>query len=236
MLDADAPLDAGPYTIAFGDASDPLRVYACAAAPRLTVEDGRPELTVLAYRRGSGPAEGGQVTLTTTLGLTEDERDRIAAALAPPPPPGAGTGPLPRVLPRVLPPHWLSGAVTVRLAGGVELTGTPSLSGPNTCVLAGTLDAGQVAALLAAVQAGLPDATAAYSVDVAASRTAGGTATRERHGPGFSSTARVDVTTGTAGRLHLELRGPLRLPASHRHDAVTFVALRPRHPSEEIPC
>ena len=142
------------------------------------------------------------------------------------------TGPLPRVLP----PHWLSGAVTVRLTGGVELTGTPSLSGPNTCVLAGTLDRGQVAALLAAVEAGLPDATAAYSVDVAASRTASGGASRERHGPGVTSTTRVDVTTSAAGRLHLELRGPLRLPASHRDDAVTAVALRPRNPSEEIPC
>ena len=47
---------------------------------------------------------------------------------------------------------------------------------------------------------------------------------------------RAGVTTGAAGRLHLELSGPLRLPASHRGDAVTAVALRPRNPSEEIPC
>jgi hypothetical protein len=232
MLDADAPLDVGPGAVAFADAADPLVVYACAAAPRLNVEDGRPELTVLAYRRGGREPEGGQVTLSTTLGLTEDERDRIAAALALPPPPGADTGPRPRVLA----PQWLSGAVTVRLAAGVELAGSPSLSGANTCVLTGTLDRRQIATLVAAVDAGLPEATATYAVDVAASRTATGTTIRERHAPGYSSTARVDVTTSAAGRLHLELRGPLRLPASHRGDAVTAVVLRPRTTSEEIPC
>lgn len=232
MLDADAPLDAGPDAIAFADATDPLRVYACAAAPRLAVEDGRPELTVLAYRHGTGEPEGGQVTLSTTLGLTEAQRDRIAAALALPPPPGADTGPRPRVLA----PQWLSGAVTVRLAHGVELTGSPSLSVDNTCVLAGPLNRGQVAALLAAVGAGLPEATATYAVDVAASRTATGTATRERRAPGSSSAVRVGLAASAAGRLHLNLRGPLRLPASHRGDAVTAVALRPRNPSEEIPC
>lgn len=233
MLDADAPLDVGEDALAFADATDPIRVYACASAPRLTVSDGRPELSVLAYRRGGGgDPEGGQVTLSTTLGLTEDERDRIAAALALPPPPGSQHGPRPRVLP----PDWLSGAVTVRLVDGVELAGSPSLSGPNTCVLAGSLDRGRVAALLAAVDAGLPEATATYAVDVAASRTATGTATRERHAAGSSSTVRVGVTTSAAGRLHLELSGPLRLPASHRADAVTAVALRLRTTSEEIPC
>lgn len=234
MLDADARLAAGPDAVAFADATDPLRVYACAAAPRLTTSDGRPELAVLAYRRGrDGEAEGGQVTLSTTLGLTEKERDRVAAAAAPPP--GAGTaGTAPR--PRVLAPQWLSGTVTVRLADGVELTGTPSLSEDNTCVLAGSLDRGQVAALLAAVGSGLPEATATYAVDVAASRTATGTATLRRHVPGSSSTVRVDVTAGTAGRLHLDLHGPLRLPACYRGGAVTAVALRPRNHSEEIPC
>jgi hypothetical protein len=230
MLDADAPLDVGEDVLAFADATDPLRVYACAAVPRLTVEYGRPGLSVLAYRRGGGDPEGGQVTLSTTLGLTEEQRDRIAGTL--PAPPGADTGPRPRVLS----PQWLSGVVTVRLADGVELAGSPSLSGPNTCVLAGSLDRGQVAALLAAVAAGLPDATATYSVDVAASRTATGTADRERRPSGYSSTTRVQLTATVAGRLHLELRGPLQLPASHRADAVTAVALRVRTTSEEIPC
>jgi len=232
VLDAGAPLDVGEDAVAFADATDPLRVHAWAAAPRLTVVDGRAALSVLAYRRGGGEPEGGQVTLSTTLGLTEDERDRIAAALALPPPPGAHTGPRPRVLS----PQWLSGAVTVRLADGVELAGSPSLSGANTCVLTGSMDRRQIAALVAAVDAGLPEATATYAVEVAASRTATGTATRERHAPGYSSTALVDVTTSATGRLHLELRGPLRLPASHRGDAVTAVVLRPRTTSEEIPC
>jgi hypothetical protein len=232
MLDADAPLDVGEDVRAYADADDPLVVYACAAAPRLAVTDGRAELSVLAYRHGTGAAEGGQVTLSTTLELTGERRDRIAAALALPPPPGAEAGPRPRVLA----PQWLSGAVTVRLADGVELAGSPSLSGANTCVLTGSLDRGQIAALLAAIDAALPRATATYAVDVAASRTATGTASRERHAPGYSSTARVDVATSATGRLHLELRGPLRLPASHRGDAVTAVSLRPRNPSEEIPC
>jgi hypothetical protein len=220
VLDADTPLDAGANAVAYADATDPLRVYACAAAPRIAVRDGRPELSVLAYRYGRGAPEGGQVTLSTTLGLTRAERERVA-----------GDRPV-----TVLPPPWLSGTVTVRLAAGVELTGTPSLADDNTCALAASLDRGQIAALLAAVGAGLPEAIATYAVDVAASRTATGTATAERNAPGYSSTARVDVTTSAAGRLHLELSGPLRLPASHRTGAVTAVALRPRNPSEEIPC
>ncbi len=232
MLDADARLDVGEDVLAFADAGDPLAAYACAAAPRLAVADGRTELTVLAYRHGTGAAEGGQVTLSTTLELTEVERDRVAASLAPPPPPGADAGPRPRVLA----PQWLSGAVTVRLAVGVELAGSPSLSGANACVLTGSLDRDQIAALLAAVDAGLPEATATYAVDVAASRTATGTATRDRHAPGAASTLRVSVATGAVGRLHLQLSGPLRLPASHRDEAVTAVTLRPRNPQEEIPC
>jgi hypothetical protein len=233
MLDADAPLDVGSDVLAFADATDPLVVWACAAAPRLSTADGRPELDVLAYGRGGGEPEGGQVSLSTTLGLSEEQRDRIAGTLALSAPPGADTGPR---RPRVLSPQWLSGAVTVRLTDGVDLSGSPSLSGANTCVLTGSLDRGQIAALLAAVDDALPRATATYAVDVAATRTATATATAERHAPGSSSTARVDVSTGAAGRLRLELRGRLRLPASHRADAVTAVALRPRNPSEEIPC
>jgi len=232
MLDAGARLDVGEDVLAFADATDPLVVWACAAAPRLSTADGRPEFDVLAYGRGDGEHEGGQVSLSTTLGLTEERLNRIAGTLALPAPPGADTGPRPRVLS----PQWLSGAVTVQLADGVELAGNPSLSGANTCVLTGSLDRGQIAALLAAVDASLPRATATYAVDVAATRTATATATAERHAPGFSSSERVDVSTSAAGRLHLELRGLLRLPASHRADAVTTVTLRTRNPQEEIPC
>ena len=53
MLDADAPLDVGEDVLAFADATDPLRVYACAAAPRLTVEYGRPGLVALRARTTS---------------------------------------------------------------------------------------------------------------------------------------------------------------------------------------
>jgi hypothetical protein len=233
MLDADARLivDAVPGAIAYADSTDRGRVYACAASPRLALdENGAPQLSLLLYGHGrDARPEGGQLTLTTSLELTGDERAGLAAALAPAPPYGpvpdpcqpAATGPAPDVIA----PDWLSGQVTVRLAIGLELSGRPSLSGANRCVLAASLDAGQAQAVAAAIRDGLPDSAATYSVDVAASRSSAAAAGQAETGPGRASTARFEAAVTAASRLHMELSGPLTLAPAHRGTVTSAITL-----------
>ena len=90
MLNADARLtiDAVPGAIVYADNMDRGRVYAFAASPRIALdENGVPQLSLLLYRHGKdAPPEGGQLTLTTSLALTDGERAGVAAALASSPP------------------------------------------------------------------------------------------------------------------------------------------------------
>src|SRR5207247_5851832 len=94
MLDLDARIvvATAPDAAVYGDDRDPSRFYAFASRPRVATDAaGRPLLSVLVYRRGKdNPPEGGQVSLTTTLALSAEERAAILQSL----PPDRGPGPL----------------------------------------------------------------------------------------------------------------------------------------------
>jgi hypothetical protein len=240
MLNADARLaiDAVPGAIVYADSADRGRVYAFAAGPRLALdEDGAPQISLLLYGHGKNtPPEGGQLTLTTSLGLSDGERASIAAALAPSPPSGpepdrpAGSSGDPRTQAagkalQIVSPDWLSGQVVVHLADGVELAGRPSLSGANTCAMAASLDAGQARTIMAAIRDGLPDSAATYSVDIAAVRSGAAAAEWTQTRPERTSSVRLEAAITAGERLHLELRGPLPLASAHRGAVTTALTL-----------
>jgi hypothetical protein len=232
VLNADVRLtiDGVPSAIVYADNVNRGRVYAFAAGPRIALdENGAPQLSLLLYSHGKdAPPEGGQLTLTTSMELTDGERAGIAAALASSPPSGPapdrpagspGDPPTPAAAgkaPDIVAPDWLSGQVAVHLAEGVELAGQPSLSGANTCVLAASLDAGQAQTMVAAIRDGLPDSVATYSVDIAAVRSGAAAAERTQTGPGRTSSVRFEAAVTAGERLHFELRGPLPLALAHR--------------------
>ncbi len=219
MLDADSrrTVASAPDVVVYGDTEDPLRFYAFAVTPRLAVDDaGRPQISLFAYRHGKDrPPEGGQLALTTTLGITDAERAALALALAPPPEPGATQVVPPQPVPAIVAPQWLSGEVTVQFGEGVELTGTPDLGAANTCSLATMLDGPAARLVEERIAGGLHEVTAAYVVEIAAAHRAETTAERTDTDGGGTSAFRLLVDVTAAERLRLELRGPLHLaPAS----------------------
>jgi hypothetical protein len=223
----------------YADSVDRGRVYAFAAGPRFALdEDGTPQFSLLLYGRGKDtPPEGGQLTLTTSLGLSDGERASIADALVPSPPSGpepdrpAGSSGDPRTQAaagkalQIVSPDWLSGQVVVHLADGVQLAGRPSLSGANTCAMAASLDAGQAQTIMAAIRDGLPDSVATYSVDIAAVRSEAAAAEWTQTRPERTSSVRLEAAITAGERLHLELRGPLPLASAHRGTVTTAVTL-----------
>ena len=237
MLDLDARIvvATAPDAAVYGDDRDPSRFYAFASRPRVATDAaGRPLLSVLVYRRGKdNPPEGGQVSLTTTLALSAEERAAILQSL----PPDRGPGPLgapvperrsevavaPLTSPTIVAPEWLSGEVTVRLAEGLELTGQPSLAGDNTCVLLAALDAAGAAVVARAVGEGLVDATATYSVEVAVGRSSGAHAETRSEGGGRVLAYDVQVDVSSTERHRFELAGPLGLERERVDDLMTVI-------------
>ncbi|MEZ0448649.1 hypothetical protein, partial [Cellulomonas sp. ICMP 17802] len=76
MIDLAAPVPVpGTAARAWRDDTDAGRVWACADGPRWTVgADGGPEASLVLYRHGTGPVEGGSATIGVDLALTAAER------------------------------------------------------------------------------------------------------------------------------------------------------------------
>ena len=70
----------------FPDHDDPTRFYTVPNTPRVDVdEQGQPLISFLIYGRGEGTEfrpSGGQVSITTHLELTDDERDGLYHGLS----------------------------------------------------------------------------------------------------------------------------------------------------------
>jgi hypothetical protein len=137
--------------------------YAVSQAPRIVVDDGVPELALTVHGRreaGALRVTGGILTLTTTLSVPQDDLDRLPAALTRWLAQRWPEGDPPR--PRLFAPEWVSATVRVRLAEGLELVGTPSMTSDNRCSFSEKLTAPAAKALRAAWARGLPDAVIDY--------------------------------------------------------------------------
>jgi hypothetical protein len=253
MLDAAGRFRVGalPDVDVYPDHEAPARFYAVPRSPRLAAgAAGRPQASLLLYGRGQGPRRrllGGQVMLTTSLGLTEAELRTLRAALverltaqavaAAPSTSGqtptAGTGaatPDPASV-ETLSPDWRSGVVTVRLTAGIRLTGKPSLDGANECALTAGLSADQALALQRAWDAGLPDARIRYEVEVTAvdtsSTAASATVSGAAQGAGLAGrwTGRVGIQSVQASAVpfQMTLDGPMPLSTTDLENSVQVV-------------
>jgi hypothetical protein len=237
MLDANEPLAVSDAEVlAWVDTAGPDVVWALPIRPRIaTAQDGLPDVSLLLYRRGTSPSpDGGQLTMTVDLRLTDAERAAAAAAADAlrPQPDGTDDPPLPPV--EVRTPTWVDAAVHASIADGVTAEGKPSLLTDNSCLLTLQLDATQAAAVQSAWEDGFPDGTIELSggVDGSSSASATGTvsssssttsscSTSTGTGTGTSTesgsrsfTARVGASATQTVRVPLRLSGPLRLPHS----------------------
>jgi hypothetical protein len=238
MLDPDSRVAVPglPQVAVYRDDREASRFYAFAAQPRIAVDDaGRPQLSVFLYRRGRDkPPEGGQVSLTVTLALTEPEQAAVVAAIGalprrPGPEPdrerAPGGPPAAFSEPTIVPPEWLSGEVTVRLAEGIVMQGRPTLSGDNSCLLMAPLDAAGAAAAERAISGGLKDSLARYAVEIAVARSSSARAERTRELPGRRIAYGLEVGVTEAARQNLDLAGPLSLGSASGADVLTTVGL-----------
>ncbi|WP_456846238.1 hypothetical protein [Cellulomonas sp. P5_C6] len=214
MIDLAAPLLVPGAVRAWRDDTDAGRVWACAAGPRWVVApDGGPDVSLVLYRRGTGPVEGGTATLGVDLALTAAERDAVVRAATPP-----ATRERPTPPPPVLaPPEWLTGTVRIDLADGVTASTAPSLLGDNRATVVLTLDATSAPAVAAAWAADLPDAHAVADLQVRAVRRSSATAS------GPTVTVAVDVAHSTEE--HLTLESDLHLPAAARISRLSDIHL-----------
>lgn len=126
-----------PQLVIYPDREAADRYYVF-SQPRLAETDG---ISLLTYAK-AGVAMGGQLSLTTSLGLTVEERAGVEAALCADDAPPA----------RLLAPQWTGGNVTVRVGKQANdpvltLTGTPSQLGDNRCALSASLSAEQAKAV-----------------------------------------------------------------------------------------
>jgi hypothetical protein len=166
---------------------------------------GRSECRLLLFVKreqgGASIATGGQLTLTTTLSVSESDLAAIERSIAASLTPSAipNQPPPPPVVVQVVNPDWASGRVTVTAVPGLVLTGQPSLGGRNRCVLMASLSADGARALKDRWARGLPDARIVYEMTmrVAASQSASGSARRETVAVGerevIGATAAIDV-------------------------------------------
>jgi hypothetical protein len=195
MLDAASPIPVPglPGVRVYADLDDSRRVHAVPLRPGLARgEDGRPELSLLAYRRG-GSVAGGQLSATVTLALEADQERALHAALDQP---GA-----PVVL---APPEWLAGTVTVTV-GGLSARGQSSLIGANTCSIVVALDGASAAALVRDWPTGVAEATVRYDVELQA----GARTHAEALAGAAPGQRRISVTTTGPAPFQLTLTGPL---------------------------
>lgn len=228
-----------PRVTIYPDHASPTRFYPIPAAPGIARDDqGTPQISLLLYGRQGTRTEitGGQLTLTTTLALGDDERERLRQALADqlfgePSRPTTAPGQSARPGIELVSPDWRAGLVEVRLPGPVVLSGTPSLMNANTCVLMANLTAGEAQALKDAWADGLPGAIVAYRLETVAAasrqareetRTAAeteedGTTRRRRHDQRFHA----DVTQSVP--YQIARTGPLTLSREARENGLQEV-------------
>jgi hypothetical protein len=171
----------------FPDDGDAAGFYALPAAPRIALDEaGRPQLGLVLYGKtsdGSFVANGGILTLTTSLGLTEDEGRTLipilSRRLAGPAPEDArptGDAAVPGDTSAVaaLPAAHLLAAdvaaaeVEVRLVDDVVLTGAASLAADFRCSFSSKLGAAQARSLQSAWDAGLSGAHLSYELTLRA--------------------------------------------------------------------
>jgi hypothetical protein len=237
MLDPNARLTIprAPDVVVYGDHADPARFYAWAASPRIKAESGGAlQLSLLLYRRGKhGPTEGGQISLATTLAISDEEREAVASTLAESGNPlmsqqaggASGSGPEASARISIVSPEWLSGSVRVHIVDGLDLAGRPSLNGANDCSLGASLTAAQAQSVEAALDAGLKDSVATYDVEVAVARVDVAASDRSAEAPGKSESFHYEVAVTSADRLPIEVSGPLRVSAAQLESMKTSFAL-----------
>jgi hypothetical protein len=217
-----------PHVTIYGDHEATTHFYVLASSPRLAEEaGGTPAINLLVYFRRGGSAKvpsGGQLTLTTSLGLTPEELKQTREALAVQrrdDPVAAESaqraGPI-----ELRFPQWVRGTVEVTIGELVRLTGQPSLVGGNTCAMSMALNAEQAQALYSEWHDGLPQGRIVYHMVVRGVAVAGSQlsskATGEVHRPGEKSqilrTLAMDVGM-TQGIDHsLTVEGPLITPGT----------------------
>ncbi|MGD9671814.1 MAG: hypothetical protein AB7U75_22665 [Hyphomicrobiaceae bacterium] len=144
MLDRRNPIkiDKAPEVAVYGDDRDPVCFYLLASRPRLARVDGKAQVRLLVHVEGDQPS-GAVFTATTTLGVTQTERNAVQLALSRDlrvRSVGAGE-------PRLSPLDWHDGIVRLRLLEDIELVGRPALFGDNECVFQGKLSSRQAVRL-----------------------------------------------------------------------------------------
>ena len=167
MIDLTAPVELSVRGVrAWADLEDPGRVWACSDGPRWSVgADGRPDVRVMLYHRGTGPVEGGTVTANVDLALTGEERETVLRevgeqrAAQAERADDAGT-PVPQALvpTACVPLECTAGDIELHLIPGLTAEAGVSLTGDNRATFMLTLDASTGPGLAAAWADGLPEA------------------------------------------------------------------------------
>jgi hypothetical protein len=168
MLNLDAEL-VPPPTVrvrAFPDDVRSSAFYLVPVAPSIARdEQGRPEVSFMVYGRRQNEAfrsQGGVLTLTTKLGVSEAEQQEARLSIQRRLAGGRDATELPRI--EINAVEWLDGSVAVSLVDSVQLTGRPSLTGPNHCAFNLRLTEQAATALARAWHDGLPGARIRYDM------------------------------------------------------------------------
>ncbi|MEM9904059.1 MAG: hypothetical protein AAF921_03430 [Cyanobacteria bacterium P01_D01_bin.44] len=174
-----------PHLLIYPDLEDGSCYYAF-AQPHLSLIDDVADMTLMTYQK-QGIATGGQLSLTTTLGLSSAEQTAVVSALTS----GKGSPP------HLSYPDWTGGNVTVAIADILTLTGQPTLMSDNHCALSSPLTAEQAQAISNLWQSNEAWLTLHYEVqfvgwDVAETQT---TSTTQQPGHSTCHSASVRQTT-----------------------------------------
>ncbi|MEM9164940.1 MAG: hypothetical protein AAGC54_17960 [Cyanobacteria bacterium P01_F01_bin.4] len=174
-----------PHLLIYPDLEDESHYYAF-AQPHLPLVSDVSDMTLMTYQK-QGIATGGQLSLTTTLGLSPAEQAAVVAALTP------DKGPPPNLSY----PDWTGGKVTVAIADVLTLTGQPTLMSDNHCALSTSLTREQAQAISNLWRSGEAWLTLHYEVqfvgwDVAEAQT---TSTTQQPGQSTCHSASVRQTT-----------------------------------------
>jgi hypothetical protein len=239
MLDPTRRLDVPDFTQArvYRDHQQERTYYVVPWSAAIAIDaGGRPECRLLLFMKREPDrtvATGGQLTLTVTLAVAGSDLARIKqfieASLKPAPVPGQP--PPPPVVVQLSSPDWVSGRVSINIVPGLVLTGQPSLSGENRCVLLASLTADGAQALQQQWHRGLPDARICYDMvmRVAASGSASGSARRDsvavgaHDAIGASTAFEFDVRGTVAETQPIAVEGPF--PSTGLESLVTEITL-----------
>jgi len=227
MLDLTRPVDVPgfPQARVYRDHQQERTYYVVPWTAAVAIDPaGRPECRLLLFVKqqdGVPVATGGQLSLTTTLSVTDEDVARIKQAIevSLTPRPSPGEAPPPPVVVQLSSPEWASGRVTVNLVPGFLVTGQPSLNGQNRCALMASLTTDQARALQERWHRGLPDARIVYDMAarVAASHAASGALRQEsvsigaRDVTGTSAAFDIDVVATFAQTQPIAIESPFRV-------------------------